>query len=189
MEKFYIALLSLALLGSTVQAEEYAIDNGGMHASIQFKVSHLGYGWVSGRFNDFKGTVNYDNNNPSASKIEVTIATASVDSNHALRDKHLRSEDFLVVDKFPEAKFVSTSFTEGKDGAAIVEGNLTLRGVTKAITIDAQKLGEGKDPWGGYRIGFEGSTKIAMADFGITKNLGPTSMDINLIFSFEAIKK
>jgi len=188
--KYIIAtLIILSLMLSTVQAAEYAIDKKGMHASIQFKISHLGYSWLWGRFNDFNGTIEYDKDKPEASKVEVTINTASVDSNHALRDKHLRGDEFLDVSKFPKSTFVSTAFIPGENGAAQVKGNFTLRDVTREITINVKKIGEGKDPWGGYRIGFEGITRIAMADYGIVKNLGPATKELDLILSIEAIRK
>jgi len=190
MKLFYVTLITTCLLISNViKADEYAIDKKGMHASIQFKISHLGYSWLWGRFNDFDGTIDYDKNNPQASKVDVTIVTSSVDSNHALRDKHLRDTDFLDVSKFPEARFVSTSYTENKDGSGLLKGDFTLRGVTRNITIDINKIGEGKDPWGGYRIGFEGKTRMALTDYGITKNLGPASKELDLIFSIEAKRK
>lgn len=179
---------SLAV-SSTALADDYVIDKKGMHASIQFKISHLGYSWLWGRFNDFGGKFNYDEKDTAASKVAVTIKTASVDSNHAERDKHLRSDDFLDVKKFPEAKFVSTSYSEDKDGKAKLKGNFTLHGVTKEIEIDVTKIGAGKDPWGGYRIGFEGQTRIALADYGITKNLGPASTELDLIIAVEGIKQ
>ncbi|MEW8500533.1 MAG: YceI family protein, partial [Candidatus Thiodiazotropha taylori] len=81
--------------------------------------------------------------------------------NHAERDKHLRGEDFLYVDKYPTAKFVSTGFKELGDGKASLHGDLTLRGVTKPVEIDVQHIGHGDDPWGGYRRGFFGTTEIA----------------------------
>ena len=170
-------------------ADEYSIDKKGQHASIQFKISHLGYSWLWGRFNDFDGTFSYDEKNKGASKIAVTVNTKSVDSNHAERDKHLRSDDFLDVDKFPQAKFVSTSYVEGSDGKATLKGNLTLHGVTKEVNVEVKQTGAGKDPWGGFRRGFEGQTRIALKDFGITTKLGPASAELDLIFAFEGIKK
>ncbi len=189
MKFIMTTLITLSLMLSTVQATEYTIDKKGMHAAIQFKISHLGYSWLWGRFNDFNGSIVYDKDKPEASKVEVTINTSSVDSNHALRDKHLRGDDFLDVSKFPKATFVSTAFIPGKDGAAQLKGNFTLRDVTKEITIDVNKIGEGKDPWGGYRIGFEGITRIAMSDYGIVKNLGPASKELDIIIAIEAIRK
>jgi len=184
------ASLATALITSgSLFADEYVIDNKGMHASIQFKISHLGYSWMWGRFNDFDGTFSYDEKDKGASKIAVTVNTKSIDSNHAERDKHLRSDDFLDVEKFPEAKFVSTNYVETTDDKATLKGNLTLHGVTKEIEVDVSQVGAGKDPWGGFRRGFEGKTRIALKDFGITKNLGPASAELELIFEFEGIKQ
>ena len=127
--------------------------------------------------------------NPEASKVNVTINTASLDSNHAERDKHLRSADFLNVDKHPQASFVSTAVKSTGEGTADITGDLTLNGVTKPVVIQARLLGEGQDPWGGYRAGFEGSTRIALKDFGITKDLGPASQEVELILSVEGIRQ
>ena len=187
-------LLSASLAGallasSAVMADDYVIDKKGMHASIQFKISHLGYSWLLGRFNDFDGKFSYDEKKPNEAKIEVNINTKSVDSNHAERDKHLRGSDFLEAAKFPQAKFVSTGYKEGAEGKAKLTGKFTLHGVTKDIVIDVTKIGAGKDPWGGYRRGFEGKTRIALKDYGITKNLGPASAELDLLLNIEGIKQ
>ena len=174
---------------SALMAADYVIDTKGAHASIKFRVQHLGYSWLYGRFNNFSGKFSYDEAAPEKAAIEVNIKTSSVDSNHAERDKHLRGEDFLYVDKYPEAKFVSTSYTQGKDGNGVLKGELTLRGVTKAVEIEVEFIGAGNDPWGGYRRGFEGTTRFAMADFGIMKDLGPKSKDVEMILSVEGIKQ
>jgi len=184
-----ILLAGLTLNSSALLADDYVIDTKGAHAFIQFRVQHLGYSWLYGRFNEFSGQFSYDDAAPEKTSIEVTIKTDSVDSNHAERDKHLRSDDFLNVKKFPEAKFISTSYIPGKDGKGVLKGNLTLHGVTKALEIKVESIGAGKDPWGGYRRGFEGKTKFAMADFGIVKDLGPKSKDVEMILSLEGIKK
>lgn len=189
MKIIFIILSILSLMTANVNAADYMIDKKGMHASIQFKISHLGYSWLWGRFNDFDGHFNYDENKPEESRIEVIINTQSVDSNHALRDKHIRGKGLLEVDKYPQAKFISTSFTQNKDGSGIVKGDFTLHGVTKPISIDIKFVGEGNDPWGGYRIGFEGSSRIALADYNITKNLGPAAKELDLFFSIEGIRK
>lgn len=175
-------LLSVGLLGSTIsaQAADYIFDKEGMHAFIQFRVKHAGFSWLYGRFNNFDGTFSYDKDDPKSAKVSVTIDTTSVDSNHAERDKHLRNEDFLNVEKFPEAKFESTSF----DGKTL-KGNLTLLGETKPVEIDVEKIGEGDDRWGGYRAGFEGTTNFTMGDFGMKKDFGTVEM----ILSVEGIKK
>jgi polyisoprenoid-binding protein YceI len=188
---FTTSLLIAGLtLGSTaVMADDYVIDTKGAHASIKFRVQHLGYSWLYGRFNEFSGNFSYDEKQPENASVEVTIKTSSVDSNHAERDKHLRSDDFLNVDKYPEAKFVSTGYSQGKDGNGVLKGNLTLNGVTKPLEIDVEFIGAGKDPWGGYRVGFEGTTHFAMADFGIVKDLGPKSKDVEMILSVEGIRQ
>jgi polyisoprenoid-binding protein YceI len=179
------SFLALGLLAGTLsaQAAEYAFDKKGAHQFVQFRVQHLGYSWLYGRFNDFDGTFSYDAAEPEKAKVSVKIDTSSVDTNHAERDKHLRGDDFLDVDKFPEATFESTSF----DGKTL-KGDLTLHGVTKPVSISVEKIGEGEDPWGGYRAGFEGRTTFKMADFGIEKNLGPKSADVEMILSVEGIR-
>ena len=180
------SILSVGLLGASLsaQAADYDFDKKGMHASVKFRVQHLGFSWLYGRFNNFDGTFSYDEADPKSTKVTATIDTTSVDSNHVERDKHLRSPDFLDVEMYPEAKFESTAF----DGKTLT-GNLTLHGVTKPVEIAIEKIGEGKDPWGGYRAGFEGTTTFAMADFGITKDLGPKSANVEMTFSVEGVKK
>ena len=192
MTKLSTLFLSAALLSISSAAiaapVNYAIDTPGMHASINFKVNHLGYSWLTGRFNSFSGDYQYDSKDLTNSKINVTIDTKSVSTNHAERDKHLRSSDFLNVSKYPESSFVSTSIT-GTDENMQVKGNFTLNGVTKPITIQASKVGEGKDPWGGYRSGFMGTTEIKLADYNITKDLGPASANVLLELHIEGTKK
>lgn len=188
MKKLFIGLTA-ALAFSAANAADYKIDTKGAHASINFKIQHLGYSWLAGRFNDFSGNFSYDEDNLTASDIMVTIDTASVDTNHAERDKHLKGDDFLDVEKYPEAKFVSTSVESMGDGEMKVMGDFTLHGVTKPITIEAKKIGEGQDPWGGYRAGFTGTTKLALKDFGIDYDLGPASQHVMLTLHVEGIKQ
>jgi len=183
------SLLTGAMFMPVVNAADYVIDNKGAHASINFKIKHLGYSWLTGRFDKFGGKFSYDSANVSASKIEVNIDTSSINSNHAERDKHLKSDDFLDVSAFSNAKFVSTSVTKKTDGELAVTGVLTLHGVSKTITIDAQTVGEGKDPWGGYRAGFSGTTTIALSDFAIKMNLGPASSHVQLELHIEGVKQ
>jgi len=183
-------ILATSLLAPAFAAEEqYLIDTEGAHAFVQFRIKHLGYSWLYGRFNEFGGTFTYDVTNPSESRVEVRIKTASIDSNHAERDKHLRGKDFLDVDKYPETTFRSTSYKETGLNKATLTGDLTLHGVTKPVTIDVRKIGNGPDPWGGYRRGFEGTTTLKLADFGIRKNLGPASREVELTLSVEGIRQ
>ncbi len=184
------SLLILGLFAGSMNAnaDDYVIDTKGMHAAIQFRVAHLGYSWLYGRFNNFEGKFSYDESAPEKATLEVIIETSSVDSNHAERDKHLRGDDFLDVAKFPQAKFVSTNYIPGKEGGGILKGNFTLHGVTHPIEISVNSIGAGDDPWGGYRRGFQGSAKFAMADYGILKNLGPASKNVELILSIEGVR-
>jgi polyisoprenoid-binding protein YceI len=151
-------------------------------------MSHLGYSWRYGTFNDFDGAFSFDAAKPEESKGQVELKTASVDTNHAERDKHLSSDDFLSVGKHPTATFASTGVTSTGEGTADVAGDLTLNGVTKPVVIAARFIGEGSDPWGGYRAGFEGSTTLKLKDFGITMDLGPASESVELIISVEGVR-
>lgn len=183
------AVLGGLMLSSPVMAADYAIDIKGAHASINFKIKHLGISWLTGRFDKFSGSFSYDEKKLEASKISVEVETSSVNSNHAERDKHLRSKDFLDVSTYPKAMFVSTSIKPKADGKAMVQGKMTLHGVTKDVSFEASHVGGGKDPWGGFRQGFSGILMITLADYGITKNLGPASKDLELSIYFEGIRK
>ena len=187
--KTSVALGSLVLASSPLYAADYVIDTKGAHAAIEFRISHLGIGFVTGRFNKFEGQFSYDAEQPNDSSITVDIDTSSIDSNHAERDKHIRSGDFLDVKTYPTAKFVSTQYSDNGDGSATLTGDLTLHGVTKPVVIDVSKIGEGNDPWGGFRVGFEGSTEIKMKDFGIDYNLGPAAETMYLDLTLEGVKQ
>jgi len=181
---------ALASPAVTLATEEnYLIDTKDAHAAIEFRIKHLGFSWLVGRFDDFEGTFTYDEENPENSQVTVTIDTASVNSNHAERDKHLRSDDFLHVEKFPQAKFVSTAYKPTGENTAELTGELTLHGVTRPVTIAVEQIGHGDDPWGGYRRGFAGSTRLTLADFGIKRDLGPAAREVHLFLSVEGIRQ
>jgi polyisoprenoid-binding protein YceI len=181
------AVASLAVAGP-VCAADYVIDTDKSHASINFRIKHLGYSWLTGRFDDFNGTFAFDDAKPEASKVKVEIDTDSINSNHAERDKHLRSKDFLDTATYPKAVFESTAVKMNGDKATIV-GNLTLHGVTKEIEIAAEPVGGGEDPWGGYRQGFVGTTTLPLKDFGIDYDLGPVSQEVELTLNVEGIRQ
>ena len=114
---------------------------------------------------------------------------ASIDSNHAERDKHLRGTDFFDVKKYPTATFVSKSFTpQGKD-AGVLLGTLTLKGISKDVSINVERVGGGPDPWGGVRQGFTGRTELVLKDFGIDFDLGPMSTTAEIMLDIEGIKR
>ena len=177
----------LALPASQSGAAEYRIDPA--HSVVQFKISHLGYSWMIGVFDRMSGSFAYDPAaGPAGQKVSVEIETASIDTGHAERDKHLRSSDFLDVKRFPTASFVSAGYEGDADGGTM-HGNLTLMGVTKPIAIAVKKVGEGDDPWGGYRAGFEGAVTINRRDFNAGRNLGPASESMDLFLSLEGIRR
>ncbi|CDF81820.1 UPF0312 protein [Pseudomonas knackmussii B13] len=183
-----LALGSALFAAGQAMAADYKIDKEGQHAFIEFRIKHLGYSWVYGRFDDFDGAFTYDEKNPAADKVKVTINTSSVNTNHAERDKHLRSPDFLNVGKNPTATFESTGVkVEGKQ--AEIAGNLTLNGVTKPVTLKAELIGQGDDPWGGYRAGFLGTTTLKLKDFNIQRDLGPASQEVELTLSVEGVRQ
>lgn len=168
MKKLILAFCLAAT--SIVSADTYLVDTKGAHAAVHFKISHLGYSWLYGRFDDFSGEFVFDEKDPSAASIKMTVETNSVNSNHVERDKHLRSDDFLNVAKFPTASFESTQFTPGKDGHGTMQGKLTLNGVTQLISLEVEFVGAGEDPWGGYRRGYEATTELKLSDFNIKKS-------------------
>ena len=178
--------LIVVLTGGRLMAAEYDIDP--LHSFVEFRIQHLGFSWLYGRFNQVEGNFAFDDSAPEKSRFSVEIKTDSVDTKHAERDKHLRSKDFLDVSNYPKATFVTRSFKGGKDGGTLV-GSLTLHGVTKDISIEVRKVGEGKDPWGGYRSGFHGTTSFKKSDFGITFDIGPAGELIEFELSVEGIKR
>jgi len=194
MIKKILFSLTLILGLNTINAqaaEHYIIDTKGMHAFITFKVKHLGYSWLEGRFNKFSGDFDYDEASPANNKVNIEIDMTSLDSNHAERDKHLRSERFFDATKFPIATFVSTGWEDLGQGKAALKGDMTLRGITKAITINVSQIGAGKDPWGGFRRGFEGSTTLHLSDYKMKESaiLGPVAEDIQIWLSVEGIRQ
>ncbi len=191
MNKMQSLILGFLMLTLTplVHAADYSIDTKGMHAFINFRIQHLGYSWLYGGFKDFSGDFSYDRNTPAKAKASVAIKAASLDTNHAERNKHLRSADFLNTDKYPEITFTSTKYTPTGVNSGTLVGNLTMHGVTKPVSIKVDQIGEGKDPWGGYRAGFYGTAEINRSDFGIDKNLGPASEKVEITLSIEGIRK
>ena len=181
---FLLAMSGLA--APAAMAAEYKLDPA--HTFIEFHVSHIGFGTEVGRFNKFDGSFNWDKDNPSAASIQFTIQTASVDTNWAERDKHLREAAFLNVDKYPTATFKSTGYTGDADKGTM-QGVLTLRGVSKPVTLQVERLGEGQDPWGGYRVGFKATTSIKRSDFGNPMNLGPKSDLVKFYLFVEGVRK
>ena len=192
MQGFKRGTLAAAVCGLTgafsalAPAADYQIDPA--HSFVEFKIQHLGYSWMFGRFDNVSGSFSYDSAKPAASSIQVEVDAKSINTNHAERDKHLRSKDFLEVDKFTTASFKSTGF-KGSGDKGVLSGVLSFHGVDKPIEVMVDKVGEGKDPWGGYRAGFVGTYTMTRADFGLNYELGPSSTTAQLTFGIEGIKK
>ncbi len=139
------------------------------HSGVEFVVTHLMISKVRGRFSEISGTVQTDGT-PEGSRIEVEIGTASITTNDAGRDTHLRSADFFDVAKYPKLRFVSTQvMSTGKD-AFTVKGDLTIRGTTRPIEFKVTQEGSARDPWGNDRAGFTASLKIDRRQLGLTWN-------------------
>ncbi|WMC10612.1 YceI family protein [Oceanimonas pelagia] len=184
------ALLAASTTPAFAAVENYTVDTQGMHASINFKINHLGYSWIVGRFNDFNGSFAFDEDNAANNRVEMTVNTASIDTNHGERDRHLRSDDFLDVSKFPEASFRSTSVIQDDDeGEYVVKGELTLHGVTRPVEFEIEQVGAGEDPWGGFRRGFEGELELKLTDYGIDYDLGPASATVYLDIHLEGVRQ
>lgn len=177
---FGLAMAATVSLATPAWADNYKIDTDGAHAFINFRMSHLGYSFIQGRFDTFSGSFKFDKSKPAESSITVDIDPASVNTNHQKRDDHIRGEDFLFVSEHKTAKFESTKIEVTGDNTGKVHGNLTLRGVTKPITIDVTYIGGGDDPWGGHRQGFVGTTSFVLADFGVPHGIGKGTIQMTL---------
>ena len=168
MNRKLFAAAALSLLAALpVSAETYTIDAG--HSEVGFKIRHL-VSNVRGRFNEFSGTINMDPKNIQNSSVDFRIKAESIDTNQANRDKHLRAEDFFHVEKYPEIVFKSDSVKPAGKDKYNVTGTLTMRGVSKKVTLPVTYTGEVKDPWGNVKAGFETSTTLNRKDYGIVWN-------------------
>ena len=163
------------------------------HTLVEFSAKHLMITTVKGRITDVEGTIVVDEKNPRNSSVEATLKAVSIDTRTEQRDQHLRSADFLNAELFPEIKFRSTKIEGDKDSFKLT-GDLTIRDVTKPITLDIRFEGQQTDPWGGERIGFSGSGKIDRRDFGLTWNQAletggvVVGNDVKINLEVEAVK-
>ena len=147
---------------------DYVIDPA--HTRIGFVARHAMVTKVRGAFNEFTGSAHIDGADPSRSTAEVTIKVASIDTRNADRDGHLRSNEFLQLEDYPEITFRSTAVAPTGENTFDVTGDLTIKGVTQEVTVPFTFEGEANDPFGNTRLGFEGSTTINRKNFGITWN-------------------
>jgi polyisoprenoid-binding protein YceI len=146
----------------------YTIDPS--HSRIGFSARHAMVTKVRGSFNEFTGTGRFDANDPTRSTLQLTIQAASIDTRNADRDAHLRSNDFFDMEEHPEITFVSTKVEQVDSEGYRVTGDLTVKGVTRPVTVDFEYTGSAVDPYGNQRIGIEGSTTVNRKDWGISWN-------------------
>jgi polyisoprenoid-binding protein YceI len=139
------------------------------HSTVEFSAKHMMFTTVKGRFTDVEGSVIVDGDSPVTAVVDVTMKAASIDTRTEQRDQHLRSADFLDVETHTTITFKSTK-VEGTKEHFKLTGDLTIRGVTRPITLDATYEGAGKDPWGGERIGFSADAKLDRREFGLIWN-------------------
>jgi polyisoprenoid-binding protein YceI len=156
--------LSLCFAGVALGADTYTVDRS--HTTVGFTVRHLVINKVRGKFNDFSGTIIYDENDITKSSMQGTIQAASIDTDHAKRDNHLRSPDFFDVVNHPEINFKSKSVMKENDGLVLV-GDLTLRDTTKEVQLPFKVTGKIQDPQGNTVIGFEATLSLDRQEFGI----------------------
>jgi polyisoprenoid-binding protein YceI len=170
----------------------YTLDPA--HTRIGFVARHAMVTKVRGSFNEFEGTATLDGANPANSSVQVTINADSIDTRNAQRDGHLRSNDFLSMEEYPQITFASTGVRQAGETTFEVTGDLTIKGVTNSITIPFSFEGAAKDPFGNERIGFDGSVTINRKDYGITWNAALesggvlVSEKVTLEFEISAIK-
>ena len=142
----------------------------GSHSTVNFSVRHMMLSTARGQFEKFTGTVHFDEAHPANSTVDVTIDAASINTKDEKRDGHLKSPDFFDVATFPGLAFKSKSVKVIDDNSAKLTGDLTIKGVTKEVTLDVEYHGQQKSPWGTTSAGFSATTKINREDWGLTYN-------------------
>ena len=171
----------------------YTIDP--VHSRIGFSVRHMMVSKVRGQFTEYTGSGYFNAEDPSQSHAELTIKASSIDTHNPDRDAHLRSNDFLAMEEYPEVTFKTTKVEPGAGGQFRVTGDLTIRGVTKPVTLELEYLGSTTDPWGKQRLGFEGGTRINRRDWGVNWNTTleaggvVVSDNVDLEIEIEAVKE
>jgi polyisoprenoid-binding protein YceI len=191
---FLVVLTLFFTFPALSHAATYQIDPD--HSSFQFKVRHLMVSNVKGDFTKMKGVVTMDDKDITNLNVELTIDAASVNTGHAKRDEHLRAADFFDVAKYPTITFVSKKVMKDGPDRLKVTGDLTMHGVTREVTVNVEgPTQEVKDPWGNFRRGATGTTKINRKDFGLTWNRAleaggvVVGEDIDIFVEIELIKK
>lgn len=174
-----------------IDLKTYTIDPA--HTRLGFVVRHLGFTKVRGSFESFEGTIKLDPEDLGTIEADVEIEASSITTNEVKRDNHLRSEDFFHVEKYPKLSFKSKEVRNVKDDAFTLIGDLTIHGVTKEVELLGELVGQGKDPWGGDRVGFEARTLINRKDYGLNWNVALEAggflvgEDVEIVLEVQAI--
>jgi len=176
---------SVSVWAETAKPGSYKIDPA--HTTVMFTVNHLGTSNLVGRFNTIEGDLTLEPK--GSSKVEVSIETASVDTNHEKRDVHLRGPDFFNSKQYPKMKFTSSKVHFSNGVPEKIEGKLSLHGKTHPVTLAVEPVGAGADPWGGYRAGYHATTVIKRSDYGMNFMPGGIGEDIKVSLNIEAIKQ
>ncbi len=188
------ALMFAGFTQAQAQSGEYMIDPD--HSQVMFKVKHLAISTVTGRFDLFEGSYNFDSEDMANSNLDTTIVASSINTNKQKRDDHLRSNEFLNVEKYPNITFKSTSIKKGDGNKFQIVGDLTIHGVTKEVVLDAVYEGHlASDPWGKERTAFIAEGEINRKDFGMTWNKAletggfVVGDEVKIILEVEGIRK
>lgn len=184
---FIVLPLLLVFTSAAVAANDYTLDP--VHSSLVFGIKHFGTSMFYGRINSPTGKLVFDEENPKNSMVEISVNAGDIDTANEKRDKHVKSEDFFHIEKYPQISFKSATVKKISEKAYQIEGDLNFLGKTRTITILAQHTGSGKDPWGGYRTGFESRFTIKRSDFGMDFMMGPLGDEVRIIISVEAVRK
>lgn len=166
--KGILMVIGLTMTSTNVWAGSYKLDES--HTQVGFKIKHLVISTVSGRFNKFAGNFEFDPKKGEIQGLNVEIEASSIDTNEPDRDKHLKSPDFFDVEKFPKLTFVSKKTVTKENKPTKIEGDLTIHGIKKPVTLEVDYKGSTTDPWGNERIAFEASTQVNRKDYGLKWN-------------------
>lgn len=186
---FLVGAVFLFAHCQTLRADNYVLDPS--HTSVVFGVNHLGYSFTYGRFNKVAGSFTWNHANPATGQFQLTIDPASIDTNDIERDEHLRGSAFFDAKQFPRISFQSTSITPQPNTTDKfhVNGNLTIHGVTRQVSLPLRKLGEGNGPFGKYRCGFLSQTSIKRSDYGMTTMIPNIGDEVALTICFEGLRQ
>lgn len=192
LKRITIYTFAIIVLGATARADTWDLDK--VHSSIGFSVRHLAISKVLGEFREYEGQAEFDPENLEKGSVDISIKTASIDTENQKRDDHLRNADFFDVEKFPEITFKSRKIIKGEGSNLKIVGDLTIKDVTKEVILDGEFNGSVKDPWGGTRAGFSLTAEINRQDFGMTWNKAletggfVVSDEVKIIIEMELLK-